>query len=160
MSKNNLKSLKIAAVALFAFIVLFAGSVAWGQTNPVSGSIPVSVRVSIGPLVDDFEIYVPCQAYDSTKLPWNGVNTTANRPITNFLTSNLTFPIKPSVTGLTYDITAEHVNARFDPLHPKSAGWTKIGNPSMMSNCHGYSTGRGRWLNEFPKMMHDDYVPL
>ena len=179
MSKNSLKSCKFVAVAHLAIAMLLSSNAVRGQQplqNPEKDfEAPFHVRYQVagGNYVDDF-LYIPCDAYHSGRegdgSTWDDVKYTTSkhslpdnpRFLSHFMEGILAYPILPPTAIFVHAGTLYSVNVveAVDEFwgHHMYGGYTKVPNstsPSM--NCHGYSTGVDYWLEDFQKLVDDDW---
>jgi hypothetical protein len=167
-----LKKMLIVYIAVLG-VVCSNVSVTYGQnTNPVFEVLGINARVAI-PGTNPPE-YVSqgfqqpyCYKYKSayfTEGNWNGKFTKKNnKPISNSVTGNLTFPILTTVShnGQEFPIiiTSDDVDRYYDEeKYPATDGYTKISGTSLLMNCHGFSTGLGYWIDNFNVIAQNDYT--
>jgi len=174
------KYFKNVAITLVTFVVLLANGAAWGQ-NPIPATVPIYYTCD-----NQWRYSFPlsCQVYDGNveAASANPGSTWTADP--NFVTSkhapNATPPvyrflshIKPGTlvhppssylysVGTPPNDTLYYIDnvisavAQYWNDDPYSSySWVSGPDPSM--NCHGYSTGKNVWLNDFQKLVDDDY---
>jgi hypothetical protein len=147
MPKNvNLKLFKNALVVLFAFAVLPATDVVYGQTG--IGYVPVPGRLirpggTNGYIFENAYAAVECPAYPTV-----------------LDTSKLTFPVEGKLgSGFPCPIDAPDVRRYFHRQY-LPAGYTGGDSVSMQQNCFGLATGWNLWLTQdgFSTVLSSDYT--
>jgi hypothetical protein len=179
MSKiTNYNSFKSVTVALFAFAVLFAGSVAWSQGGGTITINPTAKRIGINSLVSIPGVGTIYHGFYSDQCNyWSaaenvisgapfGLGPLYNKfsgkgnPLANAETGGLSYP--PSVVvphnGLSHTVpfSTSNVDAYWKYVIYGSYG--QIGTASLSQNCHGYSTGVNYWLDSFQTLVNDDWT--
>ncbi|GHT43207.1 hypothetical protein FACS189443_6880 [Planctomycetales bacterium] len=145
--KTNLHLFKTVAVTLFVVATVLLNSVAWGQ------QIRICARIGN----QDIFFYRPCTVSSSDSSYTTEKHTTANpRFLSHIVPGTLTYPSSVSYNGQTCN-TVDAVDAFWE--YHVFAGYSKISGATPSQNCHGYSTGKGRWLSDFQKLIDDDWTP-
>jgi len=179
MPRNfNLKSFKTVAFSLFAFAMLFSSDIVCGQQpNPYVG-IVIYIRAGN----ENSSVTRTCSVYTASSgnpLITSKHNLPNNpRYLVHVAPGSLTYPdsawvYHPHPIGFKeYTDVPALVDARWE--HEKYNLCTSgqcTGSPSAMcngyhrdgtadpsKNCHGYSTGKNVWLNDFQKLVDDDWT--
>jgi len=186
-NKINQYPFKTVTVALFACVILVAGSINWGQEIPpgVEGETivlptktvaPVIYSLVLRPSASSYEFFefdsVPCNQWTipeegvvmGNPLDWNDRYSGAGYPLSNYDTGALSYPdsvVIGTIGGLSYAIpfSVANVDQFWEyAIYKKADGYTQVGGASLSQNCHGYSTGAGYWLNAFGRLIKDDYT--
>jgi len=88
---------------------------------------------------------------------WDGHTTSTGNQLSHARTGGLAYGFWGlCANGVLHQITAADVD-RFWECAIYS-GYDKISGASLGMNCHGFSTGVGYWLNDFQKLVDDDYT--
>jgi hypothetical protein len=167
-----LKKMLIVCIAVLG-VVCSNISITYGQnTNPVFDVLGINAKVAI-PGTNPPEYVAQgfqqpyCYQYKSMYFSegnWNGKFTKKNnKPISNSVTGNLTFPLFTTVShnGQVFPIiiTSEEVDRYYDEeKYTVAKGYTKISGTSLLMNCHGFSTGLGYWIDDFNVIALNDYT--
>ena len=182
MSKsNNLKPFLSVAVSLALFASMFTSSVAWGQ-NPQERSTDIHMRIQLatgGWL--DVVWSVPIDYYNGWAergTTWSNTNlvTSKHDPLNNprylshIRVGSLAYPNSITVSrhGLIFFLDNAAIMAAVDEYwdYHVYGSYEKTWDPATTygadpsKNCHGYSTGKGVWLDDFEVLMQDDYLDL
>lgn len=156
---------KTVTVALVVFTVLSTTNVVFG--NPTWKPIDVLVRIAI-PKVSgigyDYVITVvpsdPCYHYSpgtlSTGHSWAGYTTSQGKELAHIRSGGLSYGFLRTIAGTIHTVTASDVDSFWEYVIYGS--YTKISGASLSKNCHGHSTGVGYWLNDFQKLVDDDWT--
>lgn len=170
MSKNvKLYSFNIVTVALVAFIGLFTANVVRGQ-NPRTIDVKINVRIA----GEDYYFFRPCHYYDagieggSTWINGNLV-TRGNKYLSHIAVGGTIIIVDGTLIttqGLTYPNSISHNGQNYATASVVNAYWKhhvyrdydeELTGADPSKNCHGYSTGKGVWLDDFTTLMADDY---
>jgi len=185
MSKKNNNPFKIVATTLVAFAVLLTNSTAWGQlVSPRDISVSIGYISTdcythtgyysggtTGYFADWIHFFPrTCTYYDgnvaNTGNTWNNSNliTSKGRYLSHIEPGTLTHPPSPYeyTTGTSpyhTDHVLNDVPAVIEAYWRNNgySSYTKVSGPDPSRNCHGYSTGKNVWLDDFKKLMDDDY---
>ncbi|GHT42918.1 hypothetical protein FACS189443_6400 [Planctomycetales bacterium] len=162
--KTNLHLFKTVAITFFVVATLFTNSMAFGQ-NPSWQPIGVYVRVGfLNPsggmsYVNAQVSSESCFHYSPGTLAaghsWAGYTTSSGTELAHIRSGGLTYGFLRIINSVIHNVTASDVDAFWECAI--FAGYDKISGASLSKNCHGHSTGVGYWLNDFGKLMKDDY---
>ena len=159
---------KTAIVTLFAFTVFLVNGIVWGQEPWHWDDLGIHVRYTLPGATEGTNniILIPnVKIYDGSVSTgtWNNVVTSKGTRLSNCETGGLYYPATHMVyysavgTTVPYTFNVSPAVEEFWEYHLYGSGYTKVNGISLAQNCHGHSTGKGVWLDDFEKLMKDDY---
>ena len=181
-NKTNQNSFKTVTVAFLVLAILLSSGIAWGQSGGTITVNPAVEPVQIHALVllpgASKKTYVsvnsaPCNhwkadgavigdPYIATMFGnWNGKITNAGTPLSNVETGGLSYPSSITVPSggwvpHTVNFSASNVDDFWE--YAIYGGYGKTSGASLSQNCHGHSTGAGYWLDDFKRLVDDDWT--